>query len=140
MKKNLTLLLLILISPLFSHGTEYSVLSDKVIKIEARFDTGEAFSDSEVLVFPPEETEAAFTLITDENGRFYFEPDRSGTWVLQVRGSGGHGFRINLPVDESGLAGEARSSGLSFIQKLLIVLCVGWGAAGTALYFSRRKN
>ncbi len=140
MKRFLPLFLWVLTFPLYSHGTEYSILSDRVIKVEARFDTGEAFADSEVLVFPPDRTEAAYTLKTDSTGIFYFEPDRTGTWILQVRGSGGHGLRINLPVDESGLAGEARSSGLSLLQKLMMVLCVTWGAAGTALYFKGRKN
>ena len=140
MKQVLPLLLWILTFPLYSHGTEYSILSDRVIKVEARFDTGEAFSDSDVLVFPPEESEAAYTLKTDAMGVFYFEPDRRGTWILQVRGNGGHGLRINLPVDESGLAGEARSSGLTLLQKLMMVLCVSWGAAGTVFYFRGRKN
>lgn len=124
-------------APIFSHGSEYSILSDKVIKIEVKYDTGEFFSETEVLVFPPGETEPAYTLTTDNEGCFYFQPDSEGDWILQVRGEGGHGMRINMTVDMSMIARGQTSNRLSFLQKLLMVLCVAWGTAGTVLFFRK---
>jgi hypothetical protein len=108
--------------------------------IEARFDTGEFFRNADVLVYRPDETEIAYTLQNDEKGCFYLQPDRDGTWILQVRGDEGHGLRINLPIEKSMLAAESMTNSLSLTQKLLMVFCVAWGAAGTALYFKKRNN
>jgi hypothetical protein len=124
--------------PLFSHGSEYAIMSDRVIKIEIKYDTGEFFTDTDVLVFPPGESEPVYTLKTDEKGCFYFMPDKEGEWILQVRGEEGHGRRINLTVNKSMLTEGANSSRLNFVQKLIMVLCVAWGTAGTVLYFRNR--
>lgn len=131
-------LLIIPFSPLPAHGAEYAVLSDRVIRIEARFDSGAPFSHSDVMVFPPGESESAYTLRTDGEGIFHFAPDRQGTWILQVRGEGGHGLRINFPVDDQLISRHEGYGGTSMMQKLLMTFCVLWGAAGTALYFRRR--
>lgn len=122
-----------------AHGAEYSILSDRVMKIEAIFDTGEPFATSPVLVFPPGQSEAEYTLETDVNGIFYFSPDRAGTWILQVRGEEGHGLRINIPVDENMVPEKTTGSGFSLFQRIVMTLCVLWGAAGTALYFRKRR-
>lgn len=126
-------------SGLWAHGTVYNILSDRTLKIEAKFDTGEPFSRSTVLVFPPGESDPAYSLMTDEQGIFYFTPDREGTWIIQVRGEGGHGLRINLPVDAAMAAGIQGTNSLNWLQKILMVLCVVWGASGTALYFRKKK-
>jgi len=135
----LTGLLLCLISiPLFSHGSEYTIVSDKVIKIEVKYDTGEFFTDADVLIFPPGRTESEYSLRTDEKGCFYFQPDREGDWILQVRGEGGHGKRINLTIDKSMISTGGNSSRLNVVQKLIMVLSIAWGTAGTLLYFRNR--
>ena len=123
--------------PLFSHGSEYSILSDKVIKIEVKYDTGEFFTGTDVLVFPPDQTEPAYTATTDETGCFYFQPDREGDWILQVRGEGGHGMRINMAIDQTMIAEGKTSNSLTFLQKLIMVLCVAWGTTGTVLFFRK---
>lgn len=124
--------------PLFSHGSEYTILSDHVIIIEVKYDTGEFLSHADVLVFPPDEEKSAYTLKTDDKGCFYLLPDKEGTWILQVRGAGGHGIRINLPVDKSMISDGAGSNRLSLLQKLVMFLCVAWGTAGTVLFFRNR--
>ena len=123
---------------LFSHGSEYTIVSDRIKKIEVKYDTGEYFADAEVLIFPPGETESEYSLKTDEKGCFYFQPDREGDWILQVRGEEGHGSRINLTIEESMLTNSTSSNRLNIMQKLLMVLCVAWGTAGTVLYFKNR--
>lgn len=128
-----------MLTPLAAHGAVYTVLSDRVLKIETRFDTGEPISHAEVLVFPPEISTSVYVLETDSEGIFHFFPDREGTWVLQVRGHEGHGLRINLPVDASMTADLSQSGGFSTTQKIIMSLCVLWGAVGTALYFRRGR-
>ena len=138
MKKVLLIFLMAPVLPLFSHGSEYTILSDRVVKIEVKYDTGEFIADADVIVFPPGQKEAQYTVQTDKKGIFYIEPDREGTWILQVRGGNGHGMRINLPVDDSMLIGGSGTNRLSLLQKLIMLLSVAWGTAGTVLYFRKR--
>ena len=127
--------------PLFAHGTKYEILSEKVIGIKAMYDTGIPMANAKVLIFAPEETKATFTTQSDSNGVFYLIPDKAGTWTMQVRDKGGHGMRINLPVDESmQLTQASKSSGMTYLQKVLAALCVVWGCIGTALYFKRKAG
>lgn len=136
------LFFLLLLSPLTvlaAHGTEYIIHSDRTLKIEALYDSGAPFAGSPVFVFPPGQPEAEYTIETDDKGMFYFTPDRAGTWILQVRGEDGHGLRINLPVDEEMVSTLSSNNSYSTIQKIIMALCVLWGAAGTALYFRKRR-
>lgn len=138
--KTVLLILFILpVLPLFSHGTEYTILSDRVIKILASYDTGEVFSDCDVLVYYPGEKEVAYSVKTDNEGIFYLQPDRDGTWIIQVRGENGHGLRINLTIEKSMVTGQEYTNHLTLMQKLLMVISVGWGAMGTALYFRKKE-
>ena len=136
------ILLVIFISlPLFAHGTKYEIVPEKVIGIKAMFDTGEPIANAKVLIFAPDERKATYTTESDSNGVFYLSPDRAGTWTMQVRDKGGHGMRINLPVDESmQLSTAPKSSGMTYLQKVLAALCVVWGCIGTALYFRRKAS
>ena len=105
------------------------------------YDTGEPMANAKVLIFAPEETKATFTTQSDSKGVFYLIPDKAGTWTMQVRDKGGHGMRINLPVDESmQLTQASKSSGMTYLQKVLAALCVVWGCIGTALYFRRKAG
>jgi nickel transport protein len=126
----------------FSHGTKYEIVKIGRIGIKAMFDSGEAISNADVLVFPPGETSASVTEKADSEGVFYFTPDRPGAWTLQVRDKTGHGMRINLDIDESlSIAGDTGSgSGVNTAQKILMALSVVWGALGTALYFKGKRG
>lgn len=141
-KKVLFILGVIFVSfPLFAHGTKYEILPEKVIGIKAMYDTGEPMANAKVRIFAPDETKASCTTESDSNGVFYLTPDRAGTWTMQVRDRGGHGMRINLPVDESMRLTQARTgSGINYIQKVIAALCIVWGCIGTALYFKRKAN
>lgn len=144
MKKKFFLVPLIILNitaSAFSHGTKYEIVKTGRIGIKAMYDSGEAISNADVLVFPPRETSASVTEKADSAGVFYFTPDRAGTWTFQVRDGTGHGMRINLDIDESLIiVGETvPGSGLSIAQKILMALCVVWGSIGTALYFKGKK-
>lgn len=136
----LSALLILLSLPLQAHSVDYSILSENAIKIELSLGGGELMGGADILVFPPDEEKAAYTLKSDDQGCFFLTPDREGLWILQVRGEAGHGLRINLPVNEEmiGAASLPGGSSLSLLQKIIMILAVGWGAMGTALYFKRR--
>lgn len=145
MKKKFFLVPLIILNitaAAFSHGTKYEIVKTGRIGVKAMYDSGEAISNANVLVFPPGETSASVTEKADSGGVFYFTPDRAGTWTFQVRDGTGHGMRINLDIDESlSVAGDTvQGSGVSTAQKILMALCVVWGAIGTALYFKGKKG
>lgn len=126
----------------YSHGTKYEIVKSGKIGIKAMFDTGEAMSNADVLVFPPGAATFSVTEKSDEKGVFYITPDKPGTWTLQVRDNTGHGMRINLEIDESLSVKEdsQTGSGLNTVQKVIMALCVVWGAMGTALYFKGKRG
>ena len=126
----------------YSHGTKYEIVNSGKIGIKAMYDTGDVMSDADVLFFPPGVTSVSRTVKTDKDGVFFFTPDKPGTWTFQVRDKSGHGMRINLEIDESlSIKGALREgSGFNTLQKVVMALCVIWGAIGTALYFKLRRG
>ena len=126
----------------FAHGTEYQLLDGGVVGVRASFDTGQPMADAPVLIFAPGESRAQLTTVTDSRGVVCFAPDRTGTWVLQVRAQGGHGLRVNLEVDESMLASSTLrgAGGFTTWQKLVMAACVIWAFVATALFFRRRSR
>ncbi|HPF05961.1 MAG TPA: hypothetical protein PK293_07985 [Spirochaetota bacterium] len=136
------LIILALAASAYSHGTKYEIVRSGKIDIKAMFDSGEPMSDADILVFPPGSTKASVTERADAKGIFSFAPDRAGTWTLQVRDKTGHGMRINLDIDETlSIKGDSPDgSGLNTAQKVIMALCVVWGAVGTALYFKGKKG
>ena len=136
-------------SPLYCHGATYEVLTGGVVGIKASFDTGEPMAAARVLVFAPGETEKYYETTADRNGTACFSPDREGMWVIQVLAEGGHGLRVNLPVDSSMSAqqgagsakqGTSSASGTSYLQKIIMAIAVAWGFIATGLFFSRKRD
>ena len=137
----LIFLLLILNTRLIAHETHKHVFFEGMVGIKAYFSLDEPLAQTSVLIFAPDQTEATFETSTDHKGVVCIAPDRPGIWIVQVRGAGGHGVRVDVKVDESMIitASPEQSSGeLSFLQKALIILCVVWGLVGTALFFKTR--
>jgi nickel transport protein len=124
----------------YGHGTEWEILSSRAVLLKTRFDSGLPMAHARVLVFPPDQTVPACTTETDSLGIFSFTPDQPGTWVLQVRDRGGHGMRINLPVDETHALADSGGSGPGGVQKAIVAMSVLWGFAGTALFFRRGRQ
>ena len=134
---------ILLIAPLgvAAHGVELSYETVSGVEITARYDSGEPMAGGQVSVFAPDNpAEPWLTGFCDDSGKFYFTPDGGlpGLWEIQVR-LGGHGDLIRLEVTAGG-AGGAATTGFTAMQKLIMTLTVIWGLAGTALFFSRRKN
>jgi len=125
---------------LFAHGTDYEVYTDGIVGIQAMYDNGMVMENSSVLIFAPNEAEVFLERVTDINGFVCFKPDRAGTWVLQVRGDGVHGMRINLNVDENMLVLDGGNNASEYIQKIIMAVCVVFGLISTALFFKSKKE
>jgi len=129
-------------SPLYCHGAIYEVLAGGVVGIRASFDTGEPMAAARVLIFAPDQPEKYYETKTDRNGIVCFSPDRKGLWVIQVLAEGGHGLRVNLPVDSSMSVQQTAGSvsGSSYLQKIIMAIAVAWGFIATGLFFSRKRG
>ncbi len=70
------------------------------LEIQAIFSTGEFYDGADVVVHPPSDAEAEeIQGLTDEDGRFVFEPDYDlvGDWTIEV-GEGNHWDLLIVPV------------------------------------------
>jgi nickel transport protein len=124
----------------YAHGARIEYTSSTEIEIVAKYDTGEPMGGAQVVVYAPDDPSTPWlTGVCDDEGRFTFVPDstKPGTWDVQVR-QAGHGDMVHIPVGEGAVV-AASSGGYSVLQIVLMAVCVVWGIAGTALYFSRRR-
>jgi len=123
----------------YAHGVRIEYTSSIVVEIVAKYDSGEPMSGAQVVVYAPDAPSTPWlTGVCDDEGRFTFVPDTTklGTWDVQVR-QAGHGDIVHIPVGEDTVA--SGDTGYSVLQIVLMAVCVVWGIAGTALYFSRRR-
>lgn len=136
------ILLMALTPKLMAHGSDYEILKKGVMGVRMYFHSGVPLGDARVLIFAPGETKKYQETRSDRRGIVTFSPDRTGTWILQVREKSGHGMRINLPVKEGMIPEKTENTGsLSSLQKTVMALSIIWGLVGTALFFSRKgKN
>lgn len=96
----------------FAHSVEtnYHLQAD-LLEIEAVFSTGEAFEDADVVVHPPSESDIPeIQGLTDQEGKFIFEPDYSivGDWSVEI-GEGSHWDKLVIPVSDRGIDVDAIS-------------------------------
>lgn len=143
-RKSLLVIILFLVSGffLYGHGTRYEIITGEIVGVKAMFDDGTPMAKAPVLVFPPGESEASLRLMTDKQGIVCFYAETPGTWILQVRDSGGHGMRINYEAHAGDTSsGESAGGGdFSPVQKWIMGIAVLWGFVGTALYFKQRRR
>jgi len=138
----LPFLLIILGLPMqaYAHGARIEYTSSMAINIVAKYDSGEPMGGAQVVVYAPDNPSTPWlTGVCDDEGRFTFTPDstKPGTWDVQVR-QAGHGDIVHIPVGEDAVVSGSTNS-YSALQIALMAVCVVWGIAGTALYFSRRR-
>lgn len=125
---------------LFAHGINAEILSGNVIAVKFSYDGGAAMKNAAVKIFAPDNYEhPSISAATNEQGMVYFVPTKKGEWILMAKDDGGHIKRVNIPVDESKIA-QSSSHDLTYLQKIIIAICVVWGFIGTALFFKSRKN
>ena len=127
-----------------AHGANIEYQSTTAIEINATYDSGQPMSKAEVSIYSPEEPSNPWlTGTTNENGEFIFipDPDKIGNWEVKVR-QAGHGHIITIPLNDSEIPTHQASSSspknYTPMQKGLMIISVGWGFVGTALFFSRK--
>ncbi|URR35422.1 DUF4198 domain-containing protein [Thermosynechococcus sp. HN-54] len=136
-----------------AHGVDLRYQPQQVIRITARYDSGQPMADARVQVFAPDRPQTpAMTGTTNAQGEFQFVPDRPGQWQVQVR-QAGHGGLLTIPVATSGQGTTEAAiavapktpatvslSQYTPAQITVMVLAVLWGAIGTACFaWSRRR-
>jgi nickel transport protein len=136
--------LILLLFPLLAsaHGVDITAVPVNAVEIVALYDSGQPMAGGQVAIYAPDEPlEPWLTGTCDQDGSFFFIPDysRPGLWEIQVR-LAGHGDLIRLEVTAAEEALASGPGGLTLLQKMVMALVVGWGAVGTALYFSRRQS
>lgn len=86
--------------------TDYFVdLFSTDLVLTASYSSGELMIDAEVVVYAPNDTEAAWSeTVTDENGQFVFVPDETlpGDWRIEIT-QAGHQDILIIPVTETGI-------------------------------------
>jgi nickel transport protein len=135
------LLLLLLPAPAYAHGVVLSYETVQGIEITALYDSGEPMAGARVTVFAPgSPADPWLTGTCDDSGKFFFtpDPDWPGLWEIQAR-LAGHGNLIRVEVTGSSVTGGG-TTGFTTLQKLVMAAAIIWGLAGTALFFSRRRN
>lgn len=110
------------------------------VGLEIKYDDGSEFSFSPVQVFAPGQAEAFQTGATDAKGRFFFSPDRPGTWKVLANDGMGHGVAAEVKVD-AGLNIEtaAAKAGWSRLTQLLVGLGLILGFTGIWFFLAARR-
>lgn len=145
-----------------AHGANIQYKSTNALQINATYDSGQPMSNAQVTIYAPDDPATPWlTGTTDEKGGFIFVPDptKIGNWEVKVR-QAGHGDIISIPGAIPGVnspssinQNEPNTENQSVtqnqqsvanknytpMQKSLMIISVGWGFVGTALFFSRKS-
>ncbi|MEM6433259.1 MAG: carboxypeptidase-like regulatory domain-containing protein [Cyanobacteria bacterium P01_D01_bin.115] len=125
-----------------AHGAHVQSRTTSAVEIQAAYDSGEPMAAATVQVFAPDDPETPrFTGVTDAAGRFVFIPPQPGDWEVSVR-QAGHGDIAVIPVEADGViaAGFTQPTGLTPLQRGVVLGAVAWGCVGTALFCLRGKR
>lgn len=127
-----------------AHGANIEYQTTSAIKINATYDSGQPMSKAQVTIYSPDDPATPWlTGTTDETGGFIFvpAPNKLGNWEIKVR-QAGHGDIISIPLGENQISANqtqpVSSHNYTPMQKGLMIISVGWGFVGTALFFSRK--
>lgn len=136
------LLITLFLTPIVSaHGTNIDwAISDTVVTITARYETGDPISNASITVYAPDNPQVAIeTGSADQNGIYTFEidPAQTGTWSISVRDNDGHGEIVNIPY------GGTSASGTTAIPPAVrygVMAFVILGLGAVAFIFSRNQQ
>ncbi len=126
----------------FAHGVHADEATGNAVIVKVQYHGDEPMMYAEVKVYSPDDKKTEYmNCRTDRRGSFAFVPNQKGEWTYTVNDGMGHGVSKKITVTDDFSIEEPASGGLNLVQKILVSLCVAWGAAGTALYWkSRRKG
>lgn len=128
--------------PAGAHAALITAETAPAIRLHAHYDTGEPMAQAQVLIYAPDRPSEVWGRgLTDAQGRFEFLPDAAaGRWSIQVR-QAGHGAMAHVFLDDTGPTVLSAGAGAqSWLQRLVMVVLVAWGALGTALYLRLRRG
>jgi len=100
--------LLVLVVPVWGHGTEGVAEKEEGILVSAEYDDGEPMNYAEVKILAPESDIPFQKGRTDRNGRFMFRPDQKGLWQIIV--SDGVGHRLALEREILDVKGDIKTA------------------------------
>ncbi len=122
----------------WAHGLEYEVSTREAFAVRLFYSDGEMMSYAPYKIFLPDGESVFQNGLTDKNGMVIFSPDSPGEWRVQANDDLGHGARVTVNVGGDMKRPGVAAGSLSALQKVLMALCVVWGAIGTALFYRRR--
>ncbi|MEO1590599.1 MAG: carboxypeptidase-like regulatory domain-containing protein [Cyanobacteria bacterium J06632_22] len=92
-------------SQALAHSVQTDYLLSNQLQLQTRFSNGQPLKGAKVSVYAPNNpTQPWMQGVTDANGRFAFEPDRTlvGDWEVTIMQQG-HGDILTVPVDAEGI-------------------------------------
>lgn len=124
-----------------SHAALIDAETAQAIRLHAYYDTGEPMSHAQVIIYAPDDPARPWGQgVTDRAGQFEFIPDaRAGRWSVQVRQSG-HGAMAHVVMDADATVLVTATGPQSWLQRMVMVALVAWGALGTALFVLRKRR
>ncbi|HPF07722.1 MAG TPA: hypothetical protein PK293_16895 [Spirochaetota bacterium] len=124
---------------LYSHGVEYKISKNKVYTVSMNYSDGEIMNYTNYKIYSPGSESVFQSGLTDKNGKISFIPDAAGEWKVDVNDDTGHAASVIVKAGQVSDVSIASGNSLNIFQKIIMAICVIWGAAGTALYFRSRK-
>lgn len=126
--------------------TDYHLVAD-ALKIQSTFDTGEALGGATVAVYAPNRpSQPWLTGVTDQNGTFQFQPDRTltGEWSVRI-GQGDHGDILSVPVSSRGVDVDLISQAPydaphRWAKQMVVAGAVLGGSLGSQLLWRRKQG
>lgn len=126
-----------------AHAALLDAAPVQAIALTGRYDTGEPMAGAQVIIYAPDDPAQVWgRAVTDEAGRYVFVPDvaLAGRWTVQIR-QAGHGAVAHIDLaaaDDAGAPATAtittQNAAPDWLQRLVMVALVAWGALGTALW------
>lgn len=124
----------------YSHGVEYKISKNEVYTVSMNYGDGEGMNYTGYKIYSPGSDTVFQSGLTDKNGKLSFIPDAAGEWRVEVNDDTGHAAAVIVKTDKISDGNIASGNSLNIIQKIIMAVCVIWGAAGTAFYFRSRKQ
>lgn len=127
--------------PAAAHAALVEAQTAQAIRLHAVYDTGAPMSHAQVIIFAPDDPARPWGQgVTDRDGRYDFIPDATeGRWSVQVRHAG-HGAIVHVNIGENMPMIVRSSVETGWLNRLLMVVLVAWGALGTALFAVSRSG
>ena len=137
---------LVLVVPVWGHGTEGVAEKEEGILVSAEYDDGEPMSYAEVKILAPDSDIPFQKGRSDRNGRFMFRPDQKGVWQIIVSDGVGHRLALEREIlDVKGnmkteASAETCFSAISRAQGIIMGVSIILGLFGIVYGWKARSH